>query len=66
MQIGKSRTTEELSRLWEDKNEDSRGLKRLYIGRNYVSKFRGKLFEDKNLKTTKIKEFGLGSTIKCA
>jgi len=66
MQIGKSITTEELSRLWEDKNEDSRGLKRLYIGRNYVSKFRGKLFEDKNLKTTKIEEIWPRSTKACA
>jgi len=54
MQIGKSRTTEELSWFWEDKNEDSRGIRRLYIGRNYVSKFQGKLFEDENLKTKKI------------
>jgi hypothetical protein len=66
MQIGKSRTTKELSRLWEDKNEDSRGLMRLYIGRNSVSKFRGKLFEDEDLKTTKIKEIGLESTRACA
>ena len=29
MQIGKSRTIEESSRLWKDKNEDSRGLLRL-------------------------------------
>jgi len=65
MQISKSRTTQELSRPWEDKNEDSRGLKRLYIGRNYVSKFRGKLFEDENLKTTKIEDFGPGRAIKC-
>jgi len=66
MQIGKSRTTEELSRLWEDKNEDSKGLKILYIGRNFVSKFRDKLFEDENLKTTKIEEFGSGSIQTCA
>jgi len=51
-----------LSRLREDKNEDSRGLRRLYIGRNLVSKFRGKLFEEENLKTTKIEEFGPRST----
>jgi len=66
MQIGKSRTTEELSRLWEDKNDDSRGLKRLYIGRNSVSKFRGKFFEDEDLKTTMIEEIGPGSTQACA
>jgi hypothetical protein len=66
MQIGKSRTTKELSRLWEDKNEDSRGLMRLYRGRNSVSKFRGKLFEDEDLKTTKIKEIGPESTRACA
>jgi len=66
MQIDKSRTTEELSRVWEDKNEDSKGLMRLYIGRNIVSKFRGKLFENKNLKTTKIEEIGPGSTKACA
>ena len=56
MQIGKLRTTEELSRLCEDKNEDSKSLRRVSIRRNYVSKFQTKLFEDKNLKTTKIKE----------
>jgi len=66
MQIGKSTTTEELSRLWEDKNKDSRGLRIHYLWRNFVSKFRGKLFEDENLKTTKIEEIGPGSIIKCA
>jgi len=66
MQIGKSRTIEELSRHWKDKNEDSRILMRLYIRRNFVSMFRGKLFEDENLKMTKIKEFRPGSVIKCA
>jgi hypothetical protein len=55
-----------LSRLWEDKNEDSRGLRRLYIGRNFVSKIRGKLVEDENLKTMKIEEIGPGSTRACA
>jgi len=62
MQIGKSRTTEVLSTLWEDK----RGLVRLYIGRNFVSNFRGKLLEDKDLKTTEIEEIGPGSTRACA
>jgi len=66
MQIGKSRTIEELSRHWEDKNEDSRDLRRLYIGRNFVSKFRCKLFEDENLKTTMIEEIGPESTRACA
>jgi len=40
------------------KNADSSGLKRLYSGKNSVPKFRGKLFEDKDLKTTKIGETG--------
>jgi hypothetical protein len=40
------------------KNEDLRGLMRLYNGRNYVPNFRGKLFEDEDLKTTKIGETG--------
>jgi hypothetical protein len=40
------------------KNEDSRDFRRLHIGRNYVPKFRGKLFEDEDLKTTKIGEIG--------
>jgi len=39
MHIGKSRTSEELWRFKETKNEDSRGLKRLRNGRNYVPKF---------------------------
>jgi len=38
------------------KNEDSRGLRRLYTGRNSVPKFRGMLFEDEDLKTTQIGE----------
>jgi len=50
MQIEKSRTTEELWRLRNTKNEDSRGLRRLTRGRNFVPKFRGKLFEDEDLK----------------
>ena len=39
---------------------------RLYIERNSISKFRGKLFEDENLKTTKIEEIGPESTRACA
>jgi len=66
MQIGKSRTTEDCQDFGNTKNEDSRGLRRHYKGRNSVSKFRGKLFEDENLKTMKIEEFGLGSTRACA
>jgi len=31
---------------------------KFYIGRNYVPKFRGKLFVDEDLKTPKIKEAG--------
>jgi len=38
MQIDKSRTSEELWRLRKTKNEDSRGLKRLTNGRNFVPK----------------------------
>ena len=48
------------------KNEESRSLVRLFIGRNYVSKFRDKLFEDENLKTMKVEEIGPGSTRACA
>jgi len=62
MQIGKSRTTEELSRLCEDKNEDSRGLRRLNRGRNSIFKFGGMLFEDEDLKTTKNEEIEHEST----
>jgi len=40
------------------RNEDSRGLIRLYIGKNVVPKFREKLLEDEDLKTTKIRETG--------
>jgi len=38
MQIGKSRTTKELWRFGKTKNEESRGLRRLINGRNYVPK----------------------------
>jgi len=54
MQIGKSRTSEELWRLRKTKNEDSRGLRRLKRGRKFVPKFWGKLFEDEDLKRPKI------------
>jgi len=50
MKIRKSRTSEELWRFKETKNEDSRGLRRLTNGRNFVPKFRDKLFEDEDLK----------------
>ena len=40
------------------KNEDSRGLRRLYNERNFVPKFQGKLFENEDIKTTKIEETG--------
>jgi len=58
MQIGKSRTSKELWRFKETKNEDSRGLIRLTNGRNSVPKFRGTLFEDDDLKRREIEEFG--------
>jgi len=32
------------------------------MGKNFVSKFRGKLFEDEDLKTTKTEEIGPRST----
>jgi len=47
-------------------NEGSRGLTRDYIGRNWVSKFRSKLIEDEDIKTTKIEEIEPKSTIECA
>jgi len=56
MQIGKSITSKNCEDFGKTKNEDSRGLGRLYCGRNFVPKFRGNLFEYKNLKTTKIEE----------
>jgi len=49
MQIGKSRTTEELSRLWEEKEWR-------------FKRPQEKLFEDEDLKMTKIEEIGLRST----
>jgi hypothetical protein len=60
MQIDKSRTSEDLGRLRKTKNEDSRVLRRLTRGRNYVPKFRGKIFEDEDLKRRKIGETGHG------
>jgi len=39
MQIGKSRTFEELQTIKETKNEDSRGLRKLTNGGNFVPKF---------------------------
>jgi len=58
MQIGKSRTSQDLWRLRKTKNEDSRGLMRVTRGKNFVPKFRGKLFEDEDLKRRKIRECG--------
>jgi len=66
MQIGKQEHMKNWQDLGKTKNEDSRGLKRLYIGRNYVPKFQGKLFEDEDLKTTKIKETGPKKLMPCA
>jgi len=39
-------------------NEDSIGLRRLATGRNFLPKFRGRLFEDEDHKRMKIGEFG--------
>jgi len=39
---------------------------RLYLGRNSVPKFRGKLFEDEDLKTTKIEEIRPEKQLPCA
>jgi len=58
MQIGKSRTPEDLWRLWEDQEWIFKRPQRLYSGRNSIPKFRGKLFEDRNLKRRKIGEIG--------
>jgi len=53
---------QEHSKICEDfgktRNEDSRGLVRLYSGRNCVSRYRGKLFGGKHLKRRKNVEFG--------
>jgi len=43
------------------KNEDSRGL--IYSGRNSILKLQGKLFEDEDLKATKIGETRPGNAI---
>jgi len=43
------------------KKEDSKGLRRLYRGRNSVPRSRGKLFGRKHLKRQKNKEFGPGT-----
>jgi len=48
------------------KNEDSRGLMKLTTGRDFVPKFRGKLFEDEHLKRHKIDEFWAQETASCA
>lgn len=48
------------------KNEDLTGLMRLYIGMNYVPMFWGKLFEDEDLKMTKIREIGPKNEQPCA
>jgi len=42
--------------LGKNKKEDSRGIRRLYNGRNFVSK----LFEDEHLKQHNIGEIGPG------
>ena len=60
MQIGKSRTTEELWRLRKTKNEYSRGLRKITNGKNSIPKFWGKLFEDEDLKRRKSENLGPG------
>jgi len=47
------------------KNEDSRCLRRLTRGRNYILEFQAKLFEDEDLKRRKIEEFGPDKRVPC-
>jgi len=49
MQISKAKTSEDLCGLGIIQNEDPRGLRRLYKGRNYVSKFQENLHRSKLL-----------------
>ena len=53
-------TNQEHLKICEDfgktKNKDSRGIRRLYSGRNSVTRSQGKLFEEKHLKRWKNRE----------
>jgi len=60
MQIGKSITSEDLWRLWEDREWRFKRPHAIYSGRNSVPKFWGKLFEDEDLKMMRIGETGSG------
>jgi len=52
MQIGKSRTTEELWRFKRPRIKIQEASKDLQMGGIFFPKYRGKLFEDEDLKTT--------------
>jgi len=52
--------------LGKMKNEDSRGLRRLYKGRNYVPKFQGNFHRSKHLKRRRNMHFGTWKSGTCA
>lgn len=57
MHIGNARHQKICEDLGKMKNEDSRGLIRLYKGRNYVPKFQDTLHRSKHLRRQRTKHF---------
>jgi len=58
MQIGKSRTSEELWQLRKTKNEDSRDLRRLTKGRNFVPEIQRQVIWRRRPKMTENRRIG--------
>jgi len=66
MHIDKARHTKICEVLEKMKNEDSRGLGRLYKGRNFVLKFQDILHRSGHLKTQRNMCFQHLTTLTCA
>ena len=66
MNIGKARDPRICEDLGKMKNEDSRGLIRLYKGMYYVPKFQDILHRSKHLKIRRNKGFQHQTTLTCA
>jgi len=66
MQIGKARHSKIYVVLGKMKNEDSKGLIRLYKWRNFVPKFQDNLRRNKDLKRRRKRTFSAQNALKSA
>jgi len=66
MKIGKTRHLKTCEDLGKIMNEDSRGLRRHYKGKNYVPMSKDILYESKHPRRQKKQAFRHGTTLSCA